>query len=66
MTAKKLTLKFEYVNWEGKRGIREVEPIEIWYGSTKWHKKDQWLFKAKDIRKQAERDFALKDVVRFF
>ena len=58
-------LKFEYVNWEGKKAIREVEPIEIWYGKTEWHKKDGWLLKAIDVKKQAERDFALKDIVRF-
>lgn len=65
MMVKKATLKFEYVNWEGKKATREVEPIKIWYGKTKWHKKSGWLLKAIDVKKQAERDFAMKDIVRF-
>lgn len=61
----KIPLKFEYVNWEGKKATRTVEPLKIWYGKTKWHPKKQWLLKAKDLDKNAERDFALKDIVKF-
>lgn len=62
---KKSVLEFEYINWEGKKAVRKVEPIKIWYGSTKWHPKKQWFLKAKDLEKDAERDFALRDVVKF-
>lgn len=62
---KKVLLKFKYINWEGKEAVRSVEPIEIWYGKTKWHPKKQWFIKAKDLEKRAERDFALKDIVGF-
>ncbi len=59
------TLKFKYKNWEGKTGVREVEPIEVWYGETEWHKGKQWFLKAVDVEKKAERDFALRDVLKF-
>jgi len=58
-------LVFEYTNWEGKTAIRRVRPVEVWYGHTEWHPEDGWLLKAIDVEKDAERDFALKDVIRF-
>lgn len=58
-------LRFEYINWEGKKAIRQVKPIEIWFGKTKWHPKKQWFLKAIDIEKDSERSFALKDIIRF-
>ncbi|MCK4819112.1 hypothetical protein KA005_25290 [bacterium] len=58
-------LTFEYTNWEGKTAVRKVRPIEIWYGKTKWHPKKGWLLKAIDVEKGAERDFALKDIIKF-
>ena len=39
-----------------------VLPKEIWFGSTEWHKEEQWLLKALDIAKNVDRDFALKDI----
>jgi len=59
------TLQFEYKNWLGKVSKRKVIPYEVWYGSTEFHKKEQYLLRAFDVDKNAERNFALKDVVRF-
>jgi predicted DNA-binding transcriptional regulator YafY len=58
-------LKFEYINWEGKREMRKVKPIEIWFGETEFHKEKQWFLKAFDLDKKAERDFAMKDILKF-
>jgi len=63
--SKNQTLKFKYINWEGKKAIRKVVPVKLWFGSTKWHKQKQWLLKARDIEKNAERDFSVKDIVKF-
>ncbi|KKQ36374.1 MAG: hypothetical protein US53_C0055G0005 [Candidatus Woesebacteria bacterium GW2011_GWA1_37_7] len=65
MKSNKENLKFEYKNWEGKNAVRKVEPIKIWFGKTQWHPKNQWFLKAKDLDKNEERDFALRDVVKF-
>jgi predicted DNA-binding transcriptional regulator YafY len=62
---KQIPLKFDYINWEGKRAVRTVIPIKIWYGKTEWHKTKQWLLKAHDIEKDADRDFAVKDILKF-
>ena len=58
-------LTFDYVNWKRERGIRTVKPIKIWFGETEFHKGKQWFLKALDLDKNAERDFALKDIIRF-
>lgn len=59
------SLVFEYVNWEKKRAERTVSPVKIWYGKTKWHPTKQWFLKAIDVEKGEERDFALKDIIKF-
>ena len=58
-------LKFEYKNWLGKVSIRTVVPYEIWFGNTEFHKKEQYLLRAYDVDKNAERNFALKDIIKF-
>lgn len=58
-------IKILYTNWKGKTRERTIIPLEVWYGATEWHPEDQWFLKAKDIDKQAERDFALKDIMQF-
>ena len=58
-------LRFKYINWENIIGTRKVEPIKIWFGKTKWHPENQWFLKALDLEKKEERDFALKDIIKF-
>ncbi|WP_210246253.1 hypothetical protein [Aureimonas fodinaquatilis] len=50
-----------YTNWRGETDARSIVPITVWFGSTDWHPEPQWLLKAFDVAKEAERDFALKD-----
>jgi hypothetical protein len=50
-----------YTNWRGETAVRSIIPRGVWYGSTEWHPEPQWLLRALDVEKQAERDFALKD-----
>lgn len=53
---------FEYKNWKGVTKTRKVKPRTIWFGSTECHPYYQWLLTAFDEDKQAERDFAMKDI----
>ena len=53
-----------YTNWKGETGDRDIMPLQVWYGMTKWHPAKQWLLRAFDLDKQAERDFALKDIAQ--
>ena len=51
-----------YTNWKRETRERVIEPIEIWFGSTRWHPDEQWLLKAMDINKGEERDFAVTQI----
>lgn len=51
-----------YTNWRGETSERIIIPIEVWFGKTEWHPEEQWFLKAHDVRKDAERDFALRDI----
>lgn len=59
------SLVFEYTNWQKLTGIRKVKPLEIWYGKTEWHPQKQWFLRAVDLEKNEERNFALKDILKF-
>lgn len=50
-----------YRNHAGLVQWRIILPIEVWYGSTEWHKSEQWFLKAFDPQKGELRDFALSD-----
>ncbi len=51
-----------YTNWKGVISVRHIIPKKIFFGSTEWHKEEQWLLNAFDVDKQADRAFALKDI----
>ncbi len=55
--------RFPYINHRGEQGQRRVHPIRIWFGSTEWHPEPQWLLRALDLDKDAQRDFALSQIV---
>lgn len=55
-------VKIVYTNYKGVTGARNIVPIEIIFGNNEWHTQDQWLMRAFDIQKNAERTFALKDI----
>jgi hypothetical protein len=52
----------DYTNWSGQRRIRDVKPIEIEWGATKWHPVNQWLLRAKDMEDGEVKMFALQDI----
>jgi WYL domain len=54
-------VRLTYTNWRGETSERTITPLRVYYGSTDWHPEPQWLLRAFDHDKQAERDFALKD-----
>lgn len=56
------TVSFTYINYKGEKKTRIVKPIKIWFGSTIYHTKKQWLLNAFDIEKNDYRDFAMQDI----
>lgn len=58
-------VRIRYRNYRGEEGERTISPIHIWWGKTEWHPVDQWMLKAFDHGKDAERDFAMIDILRW-
>ena len=56
------TVSMVYTNYRGETATRFIRPIEIFFGSTEWHPERQWLLRAFDFEKQAERSFAMKEI----
>ncbi len=56
------TVMVDYTNWRGERGARRIVPDYMWWGSTEYHPKPQWLLRALDVEKRALRDFAMGSI----
>lgn len=59
-TVKQSRVVIDYTNWRGERSKRTIEPFSIRFGSTEWHKEDQWLLMA--WTDKGRREFAMKDI----
>ncbi|WP_198652739.1 hypothetical protein [Escherichia coli] len=55
-----------YKNWKGKISDRLVTEPSLWFGHTEYHSEDQWMMRALDVEKGEYRDFALKDILKFY
>lgn len=53
---------FWYKNWRGEEGYRRVRPINMRWGSSKWHKEPQWLMLGYDTENDKQREFAVRDM----
>lgn len=58
-------VKITYTNHRGEIGVRRIQPLRMWFGKNDWHHTEQWLLRAVDLEKGEDRDFALKDVLRW-
>lgn len=63
--AKATPLRFRYRNWEGKVADRSVRPKRIFFGKSEWHPDPQFMLLAHDLDRDAERCFALQDILEF-
>lgn len=59
------TVKILYTNWKGETAEHTIQPLELWFGATEYHPGEQWLLRAYDLEKNAERNFAMKDIERW-
>ena len=51
-----------YTNWKNETEDRHIVPLEVWFGHTEWHPADQWLLRAWDLDKNAERSFDIQSI----
>ena len=54
-----------YRNHRGEVEWRRIMPGRIWCGETSWHPGKQWLLHARDLNKQADRDFAMAGILEW-
>jgi 8-oxo-dGTP pyrophosphatase MutT (NUDIX family) len=59
------TMEILYTNYKGETAWRKIFPLQLWFGKTAWHPKEQWLLKAFDLEKQEPRDFAVQDIQKW-
>lgn len=57
-----MEVRILYTNHRGETAWRRIVPKRIWLGKTEWHPQEQWLLEAFDVEKQADRDFAMKEI----
>ena len=61
----KTVVTIRYTNYRGETGDRRIVPQRIRFGSTEWHREEQWLLDAFDIDRKADRSFAVKDILKW-
>lgn len=58
-------IKITYTNHRNETAEHVVEPVDLWFGSTEQHPKEQWLLKARDVAHDVEYEFALTGISGF-
>lgn len=51
-----------YTNLREETALRRVQPIQIWWGSTRWHPEPGWTLRAFDCDRGVDRDFAMGQI----
>ena len=56
------SVRIDYTNHRGQRGIRLISPIGLKLESNEFHPETQWILYAIDLDKNSVRGFAMKDI----
>ena len=56
-----LPISMVYKNYRGEISTRSITPISVSFTATEHHPEAQWILHAFDMKKEAYRDFALRD-----
>jgi len=52
----------DYTNYKGERRWRLVRPMNVWFGTSAWHRGTQWFLHADDVEKGQVRDFEMASI----
>ncbi len=58
-------IKVVYKNYRDEVAERIIIPQKIFWGSTEWHKDEQWLLEVFDVERDTQRVYAMKDVIEW-
>lgn len=63
--APRMVLRVLYKNWKGEIAWRRIIPLPTipYFSSTPHHTEEQWLIRVWDLDKDAERTYALLDIL---
>lgn len=59
-------IKVLYTNWRGETAVRSIMPLKIYFGSTEYYPKEQWLLEVFDLDRNAIRVYALQEIKQWF
>lgn len=59
----KQSVRVLYCNHQNEVAIRNICPIQFYWGSTTFYPAEQWLLRCDDMDKCIERTFALKNIL---
>lgn len=62
----RIIAKVRYKNWKGEIGIRQIIPLEIFYGNSEYHTEEQWLMRVWDIDRKDYRVYAARDIIEWY
>ncbi len=65
-TALKNAIKVKYTNYRGETAIRTIIPGECRWGTSEYHKEEQWLMRVFDVDRNDYREYALQDIEEWF
>lgn len=60
-----LIVTIRYRNHRGETALRRIIPKVIRFSFSQWHPEIQWLLDAVDIDRNADRTFAMKDILEW-
>lgn len=52
----------DYTNWDGKRAMRAVDPLHIWFGVSEHFQEHQWFLIGMDVEEKRMRKFAMSNI----
>lgn len=58
-------LTVRYKNYRGEVAVRKIVPVKTWWGKTDFHPHEQWILTVWDCERNAQRDYAMQDILEF-
>lgn len=55
-------IHFRYTNHKLETESRRARIMSVWYGTSEYHQGEQWFLMARDLDRDAIRNFAMRDM----
>lgn len=61
----KRVVTIRYTNYRGETADRRIIPSGLRFATTDWHPEEQWILDAFDLDRNADRSFAMADILHW-